>query len=238
MKSLNISDEEEEKEEKEDDNMNNGNFFPSFDNNGGNNASLNMMNMQSMNQMPMAPEEEVVMPTPMKEAPIMPTPGFAPEPQLGSSLMQNTNEMNPFASFATNNMMSQPVEPAVAPTPAPSFEMPQMSSPTPGFMPAPEQHAVNPEPSYSPVMDIPLFNPNATIPGFEPVQETPSQNPIVEEPKQIPIMETPAPVESPLPLEKQNKLEDLKNILQANGYNYKVFSNETDNCIIIEIPKN
>ena len=35
-----------------------------------------------------------------------------------------------------------------------------------------------------------------------------------------------------------DKLTELQNLLLSNGYNYKVFNNETDSCVIIELPRN
>ena len=35
-----------------------------------------------------------------------------------------------------------------------------------------------------------------------------------------------------------NKLQELQNLLNANGYEYKLYGNETTDCIIIELPRN
>ena len=50
---------------------------------------------------------------------------------------------------------------------------------------------------------------------------------------EIPVTEP--VVETPVVEDKLTKLQDL---LNTNGYTYKTYSSETDNCIIIEFPKN
>ena len=44
-----------------------------------------------------------------------------------------------------------------------------------------------------------------------------------------PVIEVPVAV---------NRLIQLQDILSANGYDYRVFSNETAHCIIIDLAKN
>ena len=247
MKSLNIKE-----EEKDDENMNNGNFFPNYDNNTvNNNASLNMMNMQSMNQAPTAPvmpEPEVVMPT-------------AP--------MQGPELVVPQAPTLLEPMIpEQPETPVAAPILEPIAQMaPEMTAPfineTPQFGPelvVPQAPPViepimstQPEvPVMAPSLDVPLFNPNASMTNpiemVAPVMPepevaiptaamttlevpTPSLMPSFEVPVTTPIIETPAPI-------VEDKLTKLKDLLNLNGYTYKTYSSETDNCIIIEFSKN
>ena len=232
MKSLNIT--EEEKEEKEDDNMNNGNFFPNFDNNNAanNNASLNMMNMQSMNQAPIVPEQEMVMPTivnPTKEQLMNNSLQFVtPEPMAQEANMNDS--IKPIDSFIVGqnnnypqvNSMTQTMEPSVM-YDAPLFTPPVQEStyPTEPQMVTPETPVTTP-----PIVDVPLFNPNVIMPSLEQ-----------------PIM-APTGFEVPVTNKDQfispqvDKITELKNLLTSKGYNYKVYSNETDDCVIIELPRN
>ena len=282
MKSLNIKE-----EEKEDDNMNNGNFFPNFDNNNAmnNNTSLNMMNMQSMNQPVMEPVPETVMPTtnniPMNDnfnqmaQPEQNIPTFQPamaQPPMFNQTTPDANMNNSFApvdGFITqndNNFM-QPSTPIVEPQPTFGFQQPvveQQISPmvndAPLFGPPPMEPTQNvtPQPEINlPMEDVPLFNQNITMPGADtqmvepiapmqqPVNES-IQTPTTEEPVlftpnsfEIPVVNQEpemAPVES-TPVE-QDRLTQLQELLTANGYTFKTFSNDTDNCIIIELPRN
>lgn len=262
MKSLNIKE-----EEKEDDNMNNGNFFPNFDNNNtmnNNNASLNMMNMQSMNQPPMEPVPEVVMPTANNQTnqePTMPTPTTpAPEPINNQPEPLNNpvnNTFNPMAGFMNQPMNSnqppieQPSFQTINPFPESTNSTSPINNDSPLFGPAPVDNTqINqPEPSVpnqmeatAPMVDVPLFNPNAIIPPVEPNNNIPPINPqstnLTNEPNQnsfeVPVVNAPIETPSVTP----NKLTTLKEFLNSNGYNFKTYNNETDDCIIIEIPKN
>ena len=223
MKSLNIKE-----EEKEDDNMNNGSFFPNFDNNnaGNNNTSLNMMNMQSMNQQPvdqgmtMAPmnnqmpeQSGMVAPLPMEQPPMQP--------------MTDMNSLNSIPSFMTpqdNNFMPQPMqmnEPQQTP----------MMNDAPLFGPA-IQPSIEPQ---APMMDAPLFNPNATMASVDNMNQ-PNESPMMAPNAfEIPVVNNDTSMITP---QTQDKLAQLQEYLNTNGYTYKLFNNETENCIIIEIPRN
>ena len=229
MKSLNIKeDNDEEKEEKEDDNMNNGNFFPNFDNNNiaHNNASLNMMNMQSMNQTPMAPVQETVMPTgPVDMQPQMYNPDtFAMNNQQPMMEQSNNMNINPMDNFMNvQDSFTAPIQPMMETT---------ISEP---------QQIVPEQPQ---VVDAPLFNPEVIMPTgpVDMQSQMYNQEPPMMYPNQfeVPVMnmnEVPsAPIVAEVPT--LNKLTELQNLLTNNGYNYKVYSNETDNCVIIELTKN
>ena len=265
MKSLNITEEdeqkEEKKEEKDDETMNNGNFFPNFDNNNAanNNASLNMMNMQSMNQTPMMPEPEMVMPTmapPMAEPQPMninQTP-MTPEPPMGGmpSFDQFMSQPQPMGmpDFNMNNNMSQPVNMEAIKMPETGGQQPVIND-APLFGPQPQPIENTPvapieQPQLAvPMMDTPLFNPNATMPTLEP---TPMEQPMMPEPllNTEPQLAVPTPFEVPvttpqateIPQVNSNKLSQLEDFLNANGFGYKIFGNNTSDCIIIEIPRN
>lgn len=250
-----------EKEEKESDNMNNGNFFPNFNsqinpNLNNNNTSLNSLNMQSMNE-PMAPAQETVMPTqnitpsvePANVAAANPfinfqTPAPTPvapaiEPQmpsieqsqqvepLNTPIFNNTNE-NPIPDF-TSSIMSNPAPatPEVSPTPAINSE-PTAYVDTPLF-----NSEINNQPVNTPVVepttvqepttfvDTPLFS---TSKGVSPINnEQPVPTP---EPYEVPVTSTPVP---------EDKLTKTTNFLNQEGIQYKLYSNETNHCIIIEI---
>ena len=291
MKSLNIKENEEQKEEKEDDNMNNGSFFPNFDNNNNmnNNASLNMMNMQSMNQQPMVQPQESFMSTPsvdmqpqMSNSEINPIPSFAPFTQTPTAV--NSEPMaptiapmqEPLIPTPSVDIQPQMSNPEINPipsfdqftqttTPQSEFNVPNNLNPMDNFMNnmMPQnnltQHAVdtpqisesqifgpqfatnNPQTDMlqpeqpmiaTPMVDEPLFNPNITMPSQEqPMVYTPPIDVLTN--FEVPVM-TNEPVVAP----QVDKLTELKELLTANGYNYKVYSNDTDNCVIIELPKN
>lgn len=243
MKSLNIQDdetseyEENKKEEKEDDNMNNGNFFPNFDNNNAanNNASLNTMNMQSMNMQTQVPEQEVVMPTIQTPMPNQ-TPGVSAFDQFNPNMQESAVNLNinpnPIPTFdmtpnnVTVNNQASMDQPMI--NDAPLFG-PQLNS-TPQPEPLPEMT--------TPMMDTPLFNPNVTMPSATPnitAPEMPELSPQEPQANQTPSFEVPV-TEQPAPV--VDKFTQLQDFLNANGYSYKTYSNETTDCLIIEMPKN
>lgn len=245
MKSLNIEDNSEsnKEEKKEDDNMINGNFFPNYDNNNNNNnnASLNMMNMQSMNQQqPLMPEQEMVMPT--IEQPIQPQV-VPPQVNMQSFVQQPTD-------------FSQPIQEQPMPE---QMQNPQI---TPLFNTTGPNNLQNTDPpqqlqSSMPMVDEPLFNPNVVMPtqNATPIEQPQIENnvsnmasPTIEmtqpvsqsvipenQPFEVPVTET---QQQPLELPTINKLEQLQELLNVNGYQYKTYSNDQNDCIIIELSKN
>ena len=250
---------EEEIKQAISDNMNNGNFFPNFDNNNGanTNASLNMMNMQSMNQAPITPQPEMVMPT-IEQPMINDAPLFSSQPQFGGATMEQTitpplqsmespmfeplND-NPVVSPNLNNNVNQMngfMEPlnniSQATMQSVVNEAPLFGS-QPQFGGAPIEQEVS-----TPMIDVPLFNPNATM----PFSSTPEASPMVES---VSTIETPlmtpnsfeVPVVNPQPESTPaipDRLTELKDLLTNNGFTFKTYSNDTDNCIIIELPRN
>lgn len=245
MKSLNIEDNSEsnKEEKKEDDNMIKGNFFPNYDNNNNNNnnASLNMMNMQSMNQQqPLMPEQEMVMPT--IEQPIQPQV-VPPQVNMQSFVQQPTD-------------FSQPIQEQPMPE---QVQNPQI---TPLFNTTGPNNLQNTDPpqqlqSSMPMVDEPLFNPNVVMPtqNATPIEQPQIENnvsnmasPTIEmtqpvsqsvipenQPFEVPVTET---QQQPLELPTINKLEQLQELLNVNGYQYKTYSNDQNDCIIIELSKN
>ena len=237
MKSLNInldSNNQTKKEKRESDNMNNGNFFPNQQNNVPNgNMTLNTMNMQSLNQQPggVTENKPFVYNQPVVSEPQTPAPetvqNFVPTPEVP----------NPIPNFEP--------QPEV-PNPIPNFEVqPEVQNPIPNFEAQPiipETPIIPTEPvmpsevvpeSTMGVIDQPLFNPNASMaPTLEqPVipESVPNLGPVP-----TPAYEVPVTTEMPLP-EPQSKLTEVENYLTNNGINYKKYSNETGNCIIIEL---
>ena len=249
MKSLNIND--EDKEEKEDDNMNNGNFFPNFDNNNAanNNASLNMMNMQSMNQAPIAPAPEMVMPTlepPMQEPQLaVPTQSVDMQPQMvqpevpamSMNSVPNFDQFGPTSMVSPDLNMNNNINNNINPMDNFNNQQDTLNIPTQPVMGTPmmnESTQFGP----TPIVDTPLFNPElmmqATINEMAPVPETPMMTPNTFEVPVMPMSSTPGDIVS----QPVDKLSELQNILSSNGYIYKIYSNDTDNCIIIELPRN
>lgn len=292
IKSLNITDDSEtnKKEEKEDDNMMNGNFFPNYDNNNNsnNNASLNMMNMQSINQQQPQPEPEMVMPTlnqpqqsPMEQQPVNmqsfvnPTLGVPQQPiepnmptqmpQIDSIQMPlepTNNSPLPFQTPINEiQMQSEPIATQTLPEQTPITQI------TPLFNTNPMDTQPMPEIPQQPqvqMTDEPLFNPNAVMPTLaptameqnqmqpmEPIQMptenipeqifTPTQvAPQTQETQsfEIPIVTAPSEQQPTLDLPSSSKIEQLKELLNTNGYTYKSYSNNESECIIIELAKN
>ena len=268
MKSLSIEEEPTEdeikKEKKEDDNMNNGNFFPNFDNNNlaNNNPSMNMTNMQTMNQAPINPEPEVVMPTatePMnngmnQEQPMMNSipqfgpPISSPEPMVPVSNEPFFGNMNqaPIMDSPQQNFGPQPNEMPLFGTQTNAMEQPPLNIP-PMMNDAPLFGGITSSNEMTgqstpvdvpqqPPMDIPLFNPNVVMPTVEPVV-APVLEPTNESNSMMQSFEV--PVEAPVPtMEPLNKLQELQNLLTSNGYEFKLYGNDTTDCIIIELPRN
>ena len=255
MKSLNIKE-----EEKEDDNMNNGNFFPNFDNNNNinNNTSLNMMNMQSMNQPPVAPEPEMVMPT-MNQPIVNDAPLFGPLPQPGTAPIESSITP-PLQGMNAPILEPLTANPAVSPDlnnnninqmggfmvqqenlSQPTMEQPMVND-TPLFGPLPQPGPMEAELS-TPMTDMPLFNPNVAMPTTEqPMsfsgmpERTPMTEPqlIVPNAFEVPVV-NPQPESTPV---TPDRLTELQNLLTTNGFTFKTYSNDTENCVIIELPRN
>ena len=268
MKSLSIEEEttEEEikKEKKDDDNMNNGNFFPNFDNNNlaNNNPSMNMTNMQNMNQAPINPEPEVVMPTATEplnnvmsqEQPMMNSiPQFGPQisnhepmiPVSNEPFLGNMNQ-DPIMDSSQQSFGPQPNEVPLFSAQTNSMEQPPLNIPPMmndvplfGGMTYSNEMTEQPTPvdiPQQPPMDIPLFNPNVVMPTVEPVVA-----PVLEPTNESnPMMQSfEVPVEATVPtMEPLNKLQELQNLLTSNGYEFKLYGNDTTDCIIIELPRN
>ena len=271
MNSLNDS--EKEKEEKESDNMNNGNFFPNVNNGqdtASNQASLNSMNMQTINggftynpegQAPLAQEAVAPAPqvtptlpqmevptTPSPVAPVAPAPEVLPTPEIQP---MNSEPISPIPDF--NMTASTPAEVApqqpVAPEPigdvAPVADIPLFNSPE-FNQPAEVTPALNPNPTpeVTPTVE-PLLTPTPIqdVAPVEtaPMQETPLFNQKLAAPAEVapaseiqpaPAYEVPVTTDAPV---AGDRFTQVKELLNNNGVVYKAYSNETGNCIIIEL---
>jgi len=236
MKSLNISSESTNKEEeKESDKMNNGNFFPNNNLGQNQNATLNAMNMQTLNTMSAQNSQGIM-------------------PQIEPTMIQSFEPSNQPLVYNQPVPESQPVNQIPNPSPIPNFNVSQMPEQTPISNPTLEvQETI---PSFEPSLVQPEINNNFSIaPQVGPVlpNEITNQTPMMDQPlfdqssqipQQIeptmsqptPSYEIPVTTDIPLPsVEPQNKLADVETFLNNNGINYKKYSNETGHCIIIEL---
>ena len=219
------------KEEKESDNMNNGNFFPNFNTqmNQPTNMSLNNLNMQTINTNPVPQAEEMVMPTVPTEPTTTPVanPFVNQMPEPVAPTFPSAPEMPASAPTPeVNEVSSQPiVEPAI-PT-----AVPDTAQTSPSLEPMPVNNSIpsleeitaeeptpmpTPQPS-SPVVETPI----APVP--EPAQET----------YEVPVM-SPMMNNTSVPTPEDN-LTKTTNLLNQNNIPYKLYSNETGHCIIIEL---
>lgn len=252
MKTLNIDEfetSEQKKEEKESDNMNNGNFFPNFNNQMDNPTpvSLNSMNMQSMQGMtnssvaPMPEANEMVMPSPspiMQENPVNmnsmvnPQPAINTQPFPGQPMNINSNAVPQEQPIFTTPIMSEP-QPEMPLPPMP--EQPSIES-TPQINQEPAPIISEPTPV---MQDTPLFTPSfenqnvSSTDNITPSFTPPVYNTTDDSSYQVPVNSSPelTPV---IPVE-EDKLTTLKTFLDQNNISYKMYSNETNHCIIIEI---
>jgi len=220
--------------------MNNGNFFPSFDNNNNmtnNNTSLNMMNMQSMNQVPMEQSQEMVMPT-MNQPIVDPTmivPNSQPmeqmqqnqfgQPQVSVPMADeplfNPNVVMPQAEpVMYNQPMIEPnpmgpaqmeltpqISPEIQQMPTPMFNNNSLFGPQPMEQPQQEQFSATPNFEMQPQVSVPM----ADEPLFNPNAIIPQNEPNMETPIETPII-VPQPFEVPVITEISEPTVSLNNI--------------------------
>ena len=265
MKSLNInldSEIQEKKEEKESDNMNNENFFPSQPNNAmpDGNMTLNNMNMQTLNQTPEVPAPqqapalatpttpfvynqpspvpEVITPEPTPvaptiEPPIMPTlevPNPIPDLNIPSApATPPLPELSPMPETSPILPEQAPVAPTIEPPIMPTLEVPNPIPDLTAPVPQTPEVAASPVPSPAIVPEQPLFDANAIL---TPTPTIPEPTPVAPIPEVSPSFEVPVELAPSAP---QDKLTEVETFLTNNGLNYKKYSNETGNCIIIEL---
>ena len=229
--------------------MNNGNFFPNFNNqmDTPTPVSLNSMNMQSMQGMP----NSSVAPMPEANEMVMPSPS----PIMQENPVNMNSMVNPQPVINTQPLPGQPknIDSNAVPQEQPIFTTPIMSElqPEMPLPPMPEQPSIESTPQINqepapiiseptPVMqDTPLFTPsfeNQNVSSTDNI--TPSFTPPVYNTKddssyQVPVNSSPEP--TPVIPVEEDKLTTLKTFLDQNNISYKMYSNETNHCIIIEI---
>lgn len=225
MKALNINSEIiNEKEEKDSENMNNGNFIPN-NNEPNNNINLNTMNNQTLGNA--IPQQPIVEPAPESMAQITPN----------------------FGNYNQENLVPQPPEPSVSQTPNLNFNSQPIPEPTsiqggpleqpqvmPNIIPEPtlpemNNNFVNQNTVANPTnFDTPLFDQSIQIPPVN--NPTPELAPIAP----TPTYEVPVGVnETLIAPSTTNNLTEVESFLNTKGIKYKKYSNETNQCIIIEL---
>ena len=252
-----------QKEEKESDNMNNESFFPNFNGGQASLNSMNMQAMQPA-PAPMpgpVPAPQPVEPQPnipnvqIEE----PTPQASPIPEFGVNAMPVAPTPPP-VPMPEPIPAPQPVEMAppvapVAPIVEPVLPVLEQTEPAPVPMPAGEtplfdQSLAN-QASDAIVENIPLFNEQNNVP---PLVETPEPTPMVQPVEMVPpvsepvlpepnppvadvnvsqLVETPMPEPTTIPV--NDKLSTVEEFLRTNNIEYKLYKNETNSCIIIEM---
>ena len=160
-----------------------------------------------------------------------------PNMTLNNMNMQTLNQMPtleaPTQAFMYNQpsgVQEQPIQ-GLNTTTMPTYE----TQPTMPEFNAPPLSAIEPQPqpeivSPTPTIDPPLFDQN--ISNNSQPEQVIAPTPISPEP----IYEVPVTTTSSLPeLEPKNKLTELEKYLTTYSINYKKYSNDTGNCIIIEL---
>ena len=243
--------------EKESDNMNNGSFFPNFNNNvTPMNTNLNVTNQQPIPGTPPAVEitpmtytpqpenneEPIVMPTQVAqqiESEPAPTPMPSPEMSINNiqPILPNQN-IQPIE-------FNQTMEPEPVQNPIPLNEsMPSLQQPQPTL------ESMNEIPLFASQNNVPIEESNPVSPGIE--QNSQILEPAISVP-QPSIEETPLFPENNQPSLNIPSIEDdddddddeeedmelnkyyqVKNFLEDNDIPYKAYTNEINNCIIIE----
>ena len=196
------------------------------------NQENNEFNNQPTNVMPefigqptMAPVAQV---EPVPAAPIMPEPVLI-QPEV--AVNPEVSIMPEVAPVTVGPEMIQPVqEPTTVMQDTPlfnpnAFEVPVTTEPIMS-----EPVLVTP---VSPVMPEPVLNQPETM-VTPTIIATPE---VVDQPQVIePLMNEPITLEPVI--ETQDNLSKLQELLNSNGYEYKVYSNDTTHCVILELSKN
>ena len=178
------------------------------------------------------PSEPNIIPEPVVNNQPVSSPVINPEPTLNfdstANITENNVVTNPLPDIplfannepVVNNNLVAPVQPEVVATP--SFT-------TPSPLPVNENAATS---SYMapPIVDTPLFA------GNNDLNQIPENQNIVEP---APIMNQnnfEVPLTEAVPaIEPANKLDQVTNLLNSNNINYKLYSNDSGHCIIIEL---
>ena len=180
---------------------------------------------------PVMPEAAPEMPQ-MNPEPVAPIPEFnaapaAPVEPMPQATPEINGEIAPVAEIPLFNSpeFNQPA-PEAAPMPAVEPEpvapaMPEPAPVEPLLAPAPTE-APMPAPEAAPVPEAPIFN-------QELAAQEPAPAPLVPE---TPAYEVPVAAEEPV---QADRFTQVKELLTSNGIEYKAYSNETGNCIVIEL---
>ena len=225
-----------------------------------NNASLNSLNFQSMNPTQNI-MNETVMPTTnnvepsvaanpfITASPVQPT---QESPSVQAQPVSTTEQVSPMPTIEPVQPLFN-FEPPVDNNPIPTFtqEMP-VNNPTstPAVEPSVNVETMPQVEQPTQIMpDVPLFNSDLTMPqtpevnvepvatSSAPIEPTPifstpdiaPPTPSIEQPSyEVPITNTPS---SPVEVDKLTK---TKQFLEESGIPYKLYSNETNHCIIIQ----
>ena len=207
MKSLNIDNIDIEEKEEKEDDNMNNGNFFPSYDNSMNNNTS--LNMMNMQSMGPANME-------MQNDMVMPTPpNIISSPMSVTEPQMGMNTLNPMDMSMPQPLNMNPVIDNGYQNHN-SFINPQVNMNT-NFNPEPiieptiiePYQSVLPQENTAPMQDTPLFNPSA--------------------------FEVPVTIE-PL-INEQDKLTKLEELLKENGYTYKVYSNNTDDCVIIELPR-
>ena len=247
----------EKKEEKESDTMNNDNFFPNMNQPVNNDISLNTMNMQAMNGV------GAIQPTAnMNQPPILDPNVIQFQNPVDNGFNQPNNMINsqelPTAPLPQPTMNNNLAMPQSLPQENKLPENNSFLTNNDGLNSLSQQAVDNNQettPPASPIPDIPLFSAQDNIAPPEPVQTQqplPPEPLVATQPEIAPVLPTTdAPLfptisneavttnnnsfNVPVATGEEDQYTKLINLLNANGIQYKSYSNEQNHCVIIEI---
>lgn len=228
------------KEEKESDNMNNESFFPNFNQQQqNNNATLNSLNMQSMRNVNQPPvREQDINSLNQQNINIQPA-------------ISNLNESSKLNNVIDNIQPQYDIPPV---NPIPNFEgmasvsqsninvPPQDSNQIPPIQVLPNME----QPLFTPNKDAPLFNQNINLSPINQAEDSNNnlfqETPLFEQTENTVTLEGnnaeshyEVPVMSISQQTKEDNLTKTRNFLENEHIPYKMYSNETNHCIIIEL---
>ena len=164
-------------------------------------------------------------------------------PQLQSNPIPNFNVSQPSVAPTQDTPLFGPAvqENSGVPTLEVPQEQPIMNESQPDMSqlqnnPIPDFNVSQPTPepyTPQPVQDTPLFGPVAQENPGVPTLEVPQEStPVSEEPiYDIPVATSTTEIKS----NSNDKINQIQELLNTNGINYKSYSNESGHCIIIEI---
>ncbi len=174
-------------------------------------------------------ENSVLPAATQEETPMFPTTEQPTPKEEESFVVQPTpnNDLNNF-NLGASPLDANPITPNMTPI----VDIPLFNQQTSEVQPTPAFDNISPNPGVTPVTDIfsqpqvdtPLFNPSANLPAEDIIMPTKTE---VETNNEVPVNVTPPAA--------PDKLSQVQEFLNNNGVNYKLYSNDTGNCIIIEL---